>query len=281
MSIVIQDLPDVLKIIVLLNLRKEEAVETARLKRMIDRLCANHVCVETGDVDKALNDMISEGLILCRDGAVQLTDQGAKLGRDWRNLLLKKEPILEVVAGITDGSITGLVVVLSASIAGLTSSIITFAAFLTLAAVAITNFSSFLLGGITEDISDMITLRNLVNYSLGSISDVKERDKSLSLIKELFILLHKQISGANLYAAIICGATTFLAGFVPISVFLVLPSPYDIILSLAIVITVVGGFLVHYRSRKTKVHWKVTLLETVVIILVAVFASLLLGGGGI
>jgi hypothetical protein len=53
---------------------------------------------------------------------------------------LKKEPIIEVVAGLVDGSITGLTVTLSAFIAGLTLKVAAFAAFLTLSLIAITNF---------------------------------------------------------------------------------------------------------------------------------------------
>jgi hypothetical protein len=281
MSIAIRDLPSILKIIVLLNLNKGEPVEQARLKRMLDRICADRVCIETNDLNKALREMVSERLIVSQNGSVQLTDQGANLGSDWRGLLLKKEPILEVVAGLTDGSITGLVVILSAFIAGLASHIAVFAAFLTLSSVAITNFSSFLLGGITEDISDLAALQNLVRHSLQGISDVKMRDSSLRLVGELFTILHNQLNRANLYAATLCSVTTFTAGFIPISVYLALPSPLNIILSLGIVGAVVGGFLVRYRSRRTKVHWKVTLLETMAIILVAVAASLLLAGGGI
>jgi len=229
------------------------------------------------DLDEALKEMTSEGLILSQDDAVQLTEQGAKLGREWRTLLLKKEPILEVVAGLTDGSITGLVVILSAIIAGLATSTATFAAFLTLAAVAITNFSSFLLGGITEDLADLTTLQTLMHYGLSDIPDKGERDKSLVLVEQLFILLHKEISRSNLYAAAISGTTTFLAGIIPIVAYLTLPEPLDIILSLSIVGTVVGVFLVRYRSRRTKVHWKVTLFETVAIVAIAVAASLILG----
>jgi cytochrome c oxidase assembly factor CtaG len=57
-----------------------------------------------------------------------------------------------------------------------------------------------------------------------------------------------------------------------------LPKPIDIILSLAIVATVVGVFLVRYRSKRTKVHWKVTLFETAVIVVIATIASLIIGG---
>ncbi|MEM2111248.1 MAG: hypothetical protein QXX08_05145 [Candidatus Bathyarchaeia archaeon] len=167
--------------------------------------------------------------------------------------------------------------ILSALIAGLTLGTAVFAAFLTLAAVAITNFSSFFLGGRTEDLADMITLQTLINYSLNDIPHKKERDKSLLLVKQLFALLHKEINRSNLYAAVICGMTTFLTGSIPIMVYLTLPEPLDIVLSLGIVGAILGVFLVRYRSKRTRVHWKVTLLETFVIVAIAVIASLFLG----
>jgi hypothetical protein len=278
LSFEIQELPDIIKVIILLNLTKGSKLEKNHLKSHVDKVCAGYMCVDTSDLDKALTEMASEGLIQTHESTVQLTEQGAKLGRDWQSLLLKKEPILEIVAGLVDGSITGLVVVLSAVIAGLTVRAATFAAFLTLAAVAITNFSSFLLGGITEDLADMITLQNLMNYSLSDIVDMKERDKSLRLVKQLFMVLHKEISRANIYAAVICGTTTFIAGIIPIAAYLLMPKPLDIIISLGIVVTVVGVFLVRYRSKRTKVHWKITLLETAVIVAIAAIASLIVGG---
>jgi len=278
LSLEIQELPDIIRVIVFLSLGKGAALQKPLLKRRIDRICAGYACVEMRDVDEALKEMTSEGLILSHDETVQLTERGVKLGGEWRSLLLKKEPILEVVAGLADGSITGLVVILSAFIAHLTSTTAVFAAFLTLAAVAITNFSSFLLGGITEDLADMMTLQTLMNYSLSDIQDKKERDKSLMLVKHLFTVLHKEISRSNLYAATICSTTTLLAGTVPIIAYLTLPEPLDIILSLSVVGTIVGVFLVRYRSKRTKVHWKVTLFETVIIIAIAAIASLLLGG---
>jgi len=278
LSFEIQELPDIIKVIILLNLTKGSKLEKNHLKSHVDKVCAGYMCVDTSDLDKALTEMASEGLIQTHESTVQLTEQGAKLGRDWQSLLLKKEPILEIVAGLVDGSIMGLVVVLSAVIAGLTVRAATFAAFLTLAAVAITNFSSFLLGGITEDLADMITLQNLMNYSLSDIVDMKERDKSLRLVKQLFMVLHKEISRANIYAAVICGTTTFIAGIIPIAAYLLMPKPLDIITSLGIVVTVVGVFLVRYRSKRTKVHWKITLLETAVIVAIAAIASLIVGG---
>ena len=278
MSFEIQELPDVIRVIVLLNLSKGNKVRKDFLKRRLDRVCTGHVCIEMSDLEKTLQEMSDEGLITQSEDAVQLTKQGFRLSKEWASLLLKKEPILEVVAGLVDGSITGIVVILSAFVAALTTQTAVFAALLTLSAVAITNFSSFLLGGITEDMADIMTLQNLMNYSLSDIPDKKERDKSLILISKLFILLNKEIHRSNLYAAIICGVTTFFAGIVPIATYILLPSPYDILLSLSIVAAVVGLFLVRYRSKKTRVNWKITFIETMVIIIVATVASLILGG---
>ncbi len=286
MAFEIQELPDVIRVVVLLNLSKGARIKKSILKSRIDRVCLNYACIEMSELEKALKEMSFEGLLTEKEDFVQLTAQGQKLGKEWESLLLKKEPIMEVVAGLVDGSITSLVVILSAFIATLTSSstllgdpkTVVFAAFLTLSAVAITNFSSFLLGGITEDLNDIMTLQNLMNYSLSDIPDKKERDKSLLLVQKLFTLLGKQIHRSNLYAAIICGTTTFIAGIIPIATYLVLPPIYNVVVSLILVAFISGVFLARYRSKKTRVNWKVTLLETVAIVIIATVASLLLGG---
>jgi hypothetical protein len=280
----IQELPDVIRVIVMLNLSKGTAVPKTSLKRKLDKVCASLACISMGELEKALKEMVAGGLLIDSGDAVQLTEQGLKLGKEWQSLLLKKEPILEVVAGLVDGSITGLVVILSAFISTLTGNTaffsaktVVFAAYLTLTAVAITNFSSFFLGGITEDLSDIMTLQTLMNYSLSDIPDKAERDKSLMLVKKLFLVLGKEIHRSNLIAAIICGTTTFLAGSIPIITYVILPPPLNIILSLTVVAAISGIFLVRYRSRKTRVHWKVTLLETLAIVAIATLASLVLG----
>ena len=242
-SFEIQELPDVIRVVVLLNLAKGNKLKKTMLKRRIDRVCSSYTCIEMGELEKALKEMAAEGLISEHDSAVQLTKQGKRMAKEWESLLLKKEPIMEIVAGLVDGSITGIVVILSAFIAALTTQVTVFAAFLTLSAVAITNFSSFLLGGITEDLADIMTLQNLMNYSVSDIPDKIERDKSLFLIKKLFVLLDKEIHRSNLYAAIICGTTTFMAG-----------------------------------SKKTRVNWKITFFETIAIVIIATVASLILGG---
>jgi VIT1/CCC1 family predicted Fe2+/Mn2+ transporter len=277
-SFEIQELPDVIRVIVLLNLSKGNRIPKNALKRRLDRVCASRVCIEMVDLEKTLQEMGTEGLIVEGEEAVQLTEKGLKLSREWESLLLKKDPILEVVAGLVDGSITGIVVILSAFIAALSTQLAVFAALLTLSAVSITNFSSFLLGGITEDLADIMTLQNLMNYSVSDIPDKKERDKSLLLINKLFILLGKQIHRSNAYAAIICGITTFIAGIIPIVTYLILPTPLNIVLSLSIVGAVVGLFLVRYRSKKTRVNWKITFYETIAIVIIATIASLILGG---
>ncbi len=277
-SFEIQELPDVIRVVVLLNLAKGNKIRKTLIKRRLDKVCSNYTCIEMDDLEEALKEMASEGLITEHDGAVQLTKQGKRMAKEWESLLLKKEPIMEIVAGLVDGSITGIVVILSAFVAALTTQLTIFAAFLTLSAVAITNFSSFLLGGITEDLADIMTLQNLMNFSVSDIPDKTERDKSLFLIKKLFVLLDREIHRSNLYAAILCGTTTFGAGSIPIVTFILLPSPIDAILSLSIVGVIVGIFLVRYRSKKTRVNWKITFFETIAIIIVAVVASLILGG---
>ncbi len=278
-SFEIQELPDVIRVVVLLNLAKGNKIRKTMLKRRLDKVCASYTCIEMDELEKALKEMASEELITEHDGDVQLTKQGKRMAKEWESLLLKKEPIMEIVAGLVDGSITGIVVILSAFIAASLSTQLTiFAAFLTLSAVAITNFSSFLLGGITEDLADIMTLQNLMNFSLSDIPDKAERDKSLFLIKKLFVLLDKEIHRSNLYAAIICGTTTFGAGSIPIITYILLPSPLDVILSLSIVAVIVGIFLVRYRSKKTRVNWKVTFFETIAIVIIATIASIILGG---
>lgn len=281
MGLAIEELPDVIRVIILLNLSKGHRMRKSTLKRRIDKVCVSLACVSVNDLENSIQTMASEGLLTEFDDSVQLTKRGLDLGKEWESLLLKKEPILEIVAGLVDGSITGIVVILSAFIAALATSLAIFAAFLTLSAVAITNFSSFLLGGITEDLADIMTLQNLMNYSLSDIPDKSERDKSLLLVKRLFTVLDKEIHRSNLFAAIICGTTTFLAGSLPIMIYILLPRPLNLIVSLVVVALIVGIFLVRYRSKKTRVHWKVTLAETLVIVLIATIASLLLGLSGV
>jgi len=278
LSFEIQELPDIIRVIALLSLSTGSTVDRHTLKRRVDKYCAGYVCVDISDVDEALEEMSKEGLLVNDGGIIKPTEKGLRLSREWRNLLLKREPILEVVAGLADGSITGLVAILSAFIANLPSNIAAFAAILSLSAVAITNFSSFLLGGKTEDLADLLTLKTLIDHSLSDIPDKVERDKSLKLVKQLFLILRREIGRSNLYAALIASTTTFLAGITPIIAYLTLPQPFSLILSLGIVGAIIGVFLVRYRSQRTKVHWKVTLGETIAIIIIAVIASLILGG---
>ncbi|MCX8177848.1 MAG: hypothetical protein N3F10_06100 [Candidatus Bathyarchaeota archaeon] len=278
MSFEIQELSDVIKVVVLLALREKPQMRKSLLKKRIDRVHGKSVHIEAQDLEEAVKELASEGLILDGGETIRLTAEGKKLAKEWENLLLKKDPILEIVAGLVDGSITGLVVVLSALAGGLAFKAVTFAALLTLTAVAITNFSSFLLGGITEDLADMKSLQTLMNFSLSDIPDRDKRDKSLRLLKNLFIVLSREVSRANLHAALVCSATTFLAGSIPITAYLILPEPLNALTALSIVGAVAGVFLVRYRSRKMKVHWKITLIETVAIVTIAVLTSLLLGG---
>jgi hypothetical protein len=95
LSFEIQELPDIMRVIVLLSLRKGDRHELLSLKRMIDKKSAGHAHVEMNDLDRTLKEMAPEGLVLLQDGAVQLTDRSIR-----RKLLLKKDPVIEVVAGL-------------------------------------------------------------------------------------------------------------------------------------------------------------------------------------
>jgi VIT1/CCC1 family predicted Fe2+/Mn2+ transporter len=280
LSFEIQELPDVIKIVTLLNLQQKKSAPKRQLKDNLDHVCGKDLCVETSDFDEALEDMVSEGLVtVSQKDEVALTSSGELISGEWENLFIGEEPILEIISGITDGCITSLVVIVSSQLTNLETSHTIFATLLTLTSVALTAFSSFFLGGKTEDLSDMLSLQRIINFSLHNILDEEDREKSLRLVSRLFRIFRRDLNRSNLWAAILSGVTTFVAGIVPIGLYLYLPRPIGLIVSLCFVAFVVGTFLVRYRSKKTRVHWKITLAETVVILVIAVVASILLGQG--
>jgi hypothetical protein len=73
-------------------------------------------------------------------------------------------------------SITGIVVIVSAFAARLSAKAATFATLLALAAVAITNFSSFLLDGINEDLADIGLSRKSFRPLLGLLGALIVQD---------------------------------------------------------------------------------------------------------
>ncbi|MDP2899778.1 MAG: hypothetical protein Q8O47_02270, partial [Candidatus Bathyarchaeota archaeon] len=243
----------------LLELQGKRRASKRQLRAWLDRICGHDMCVDASEFEEALTEMVAEGLVTVDEGGmVELTSSGVLLSGEWENLFVGAEPILEIVTGLTDGSITGLVVILSSYLTNLDTAYTIFATLLTLASVALTNFSSFFLGGKTEDLRDMIRLQRLINFSLDDIPDKEEREKSLRLVSRLFKMFRKDLNRSNMKAALVSGVTTFLAGIIPIALYLYLPSPLDILISLGFVAVIVGVFLVRYRSRKTRVNWKIT-----------------------
>ncbi|MGB9718774.1 MAG: hypothetical protein ACPL4E_10145, partial [Thermoproteota archaeon] len=115
MSFEIQELPDIIRVIILLSGKRR--VKKSVLKKQINKICQPYTFIEASDLDGALMEMVSEGLIQVKDDDAQLTKQGLELSREWRNLFLKREPVMETVAGITDGSTTGLAIIISTFIA--------------------------------------------------------------------------------------------------------------------------------------------------------------------
>ncbi len=200
----------------------------------------------------------------------------AKVAQKWQDVFWKSTPVLEIIAGLTDGSITGLVIILSALLGRINLDIALFSSLLTLTAVMITNFSSFFLGGTTEDYSDLATFQELMQYSLGDAPDKAQRDKSLNLLNNLASIFRTEIRKNNLVSTIACGVTTFGAGIIPVMLFYYVIEPWDVILSIGFVLAILFAFLVYYRARRGKSRLKITLLENVIIIGIAVVASLIL-----
>jgi hypothetical protein len=276
LSFEVQELPDIIRLIILLSLKRKENLTKHQLIDRISEYLAHDTAIESVDLEKALNEMASEKTIHFTNGVFTLTDEGTRLSKHWKNLLTKREPILEFIAGLADGTITGLVIVLSAILVSLPPHTMIWTALLGLSAVSITNFSSFMLGSKTEDIVDALSFRALMEYSVNDISDKGERTKSLRLVKDLFSILRRRRAITNLRAALTCSITTFFVGILPIALFSVLPTPFNVFFSFGAIATM-SGILVRYRSEKSKVHWKTTLIETLTIITIAVVASLIIG----
>lgn len=276
MSLEIQDLADLLRILTLIELRGK-TISKDKLKHKIERVCKKRLCIEEKDINEALKSMVDEGLIVDLGKDIKLTSKGARISSLWRSFLLKVEPVLEIIVGVADGSITSLIIIISYFIAELTVKVALITFILSLTIVALTNFSSFLLGGLTEDLADLETLQNLIVYSLSDIFDMKERRKALLLAKEILNLLRSRRSRIGVLSALACSAATFVSGIVPLTIFLFTPQPFNIIFSLCVIGAMIGFFLIYYRSQKTKMPWKVIFIQTIIIVTATVFASLLLG----
>lgn len=277
MTFVTSELHDIMRVLILINFGGKCECSQEELRSRVQKFLKCQSCVEKEDFDYSLNELVSEGLLVIKGDKIDLTERGTLLSNELQRTLFRKEPILEIVVGLTDGSITGLVVIISALLSGLAKSTTIFAAALTLTAVSLTGFSSIFLGGKTEDIADLISLKTLMEHGFYGVPEGRMRDKSLSLIKNLFAVLHREINYASIKAASISAATSLLSGLVPIVLFLELPEPIGAVISLAFVGLTILLFLVRYQYRKTQVHWQIILLETLGIIAVSVVISLLLG----
>ncbi|MBS7624463.1 hypothetical protein KEJ29_02655 [Candidatus Bathyarchaeota archaeon] len=275
MSFEIQDLVDILRILTLVELGEKPILKRS-LERKICRICKGRFNIDVEDFNEMLKSMVEEGLISVSGDYVKLTDKGAGIGREWRKFLFKGEPILEIIAGIADGTVASLTLILSSLIAGLSMKMTLIASILSLIIVSITNFSSFLLGGITENLADLTTLQNLIIYSLSDIPDSVERTKAIHLARELLNLLRRERSKMSILSALACGGATFASAAVPLAIYLSLPQPIDMILSLSIILAMAGIFLVYYRALKMRIHWKITLLQTITVIAGVLIMSLLL-----
>lgn len=81
MSFEIQELTGVIKVIILLRLRGQTPARKTLLKDRIDKRYGRFVKIEVHDLNRALHELASEGLVTADDEMVQLTEQGANLSR--------------------------------------------------------------------------------------------------------------------------------------------------------------------------------------------------------
>lgn len=274
-----RDINDLIKVIVLINFDKSGESYREQLHKRLNKFLGREPLqqVSHNDFNETLDEMVREGLAKTDGDRVSLSQRGRVLSSEFKSLLFKQEPIMEITAGISDGSIAGLIVIVSAYVANLGRAAALYAAALTITAVALTGITSLLLGGKTEDLADLITLRRLMEHDFYSISDKDERERSFMLMKDLFEVLKSEINKSNLVSALIFVVTCIISGLIPVGLDLLLPQPIGIIVSLTIVLAVVGIFLVRYRSRKTQIGWKFLVLETFGLIIASVIVSLLLG----
>jgi VIT1/CCC1 family predicted Fe2+/Mn2+ transporter len=274
-----QDINDLIKIIVLINFDKSGESYKEQLRKRLNKFLGREPLqhVSHKDFYETLDEMVGEGMAKVDGDRIRLSERGKILSQEFKSLLFKQEPILEITAGISDGSIAGLIVIVSAYVANLGRAAALYAAALTLTAVALTGITSLLLGGKTEDLADLITLRRLMEHNLYNIGDEEERERSFLLMENLFEVLKSEISKSNLVSALIFVVTCIFSGIIPVGLDLILPQPLGIAVSLTIVLSVVGIFLVRYRSKKTQINWKFLILETFGLIIASVIVSLLLG----
>jgi hypothetical protein len=59
-----QELPNIILVIVQLNLSEGKTSHKTLLKNQIDKVCMDYVCVEMSDPEKTPEDMASDGLVL-------------------------------------------------------------------------------------------------------------------------------------------------------------------------------------------------------------------------
>lgn len=276
-----QDINDLIKVMVLINFDKSGESFREQLHRKLNKFLGREPLQRVSHIDfnETLDEMVLEGLANVDGDRIRLSERGRSLSREFKSLLFKQEPILEITAGITEGSIAGLIVIVSAYAAGMGRAAVLYAAVLTITAVALTGISSLLLGGKTEDLADLITLRRLMEHDLKQIDDREERERSLLLIKNLFDVLRSEITKSNIFSAMFYVLTCVISGLIPISLDILLPQPFGLISSLTLVSALIGIFLLRYRSKKTQTHWKFLVVETFGLILASVIISLLLGSG--
>ena len=109
MSFKIQELPDTIKLVTLLELQGKKNASKTQFKDRLNHICVRNMCIDVSELNKALSEIVAKRLITLNDGTVSLTSSGELLSDEWENLFVSEEPMLEVISELTDSCITSLV----------------------------------------------------------------------------------------------------------------------------------------------------------------------------
>ena len=121
---IFEELPDVIKIVTLLELqnKKREPLRTSLVSKL-DKICGRDICITPTEFDDAMVEMAAEGLVVVTpEGIVELTRQRTPPKRGVGEPLRRRRTVFQTITGLTDGSITGLVVILSSYLTNLDTS---------------------------------------------------------------------------------------------------------------------------------------------------------------
>lgn len=273
MSFEIRELADLIELTILLSIYKKGLYSKEALETKVEKYLQKSFDITASDLGEALHDMKARGLIEKVDEKYRLTDLGLRIGEEWKDLLTERRPTFEITVGMLEGIAGSLLLILTTFLLGMARTLSFITIFLGIISLSITNVSSTIVGGKTEDIEDALSLKNLIQYSVNNVPDKKERKRSQQYISSLFNVLRSEISQHTTFKALIAGGATLMAGLAPLVPFMLLPNSMGLIFAF-IIIGFLISILVYFRSTVMKIHWTTILRETILVIALVIIVSL-------